>query len=398
MSVERIAVIGSGIMGHGIAQVAAISGQDVSLIDTQAEALEKAMRKIKNSLGKLAEKGKIQEDPEVVLERIQTTSDLVAGVSQADCVIEAVFEDIDLKSRLMREADVHSPPHAVLATNTSGLSITLIAEGTKRREKVIGMHWMNPPQIMRLIEVIRSKYTDDDTMQDVLDLCEGYGKVPVLARKDVWFFLAARARAGWSIENNLVYLRKEATVEEIDAVARHRLGLPMGEFEIFDFTGAVDIRTKGLESLKKILEQYPEFEPWPPLLSAYRHLAEFLWKPMRDKGLSGVKTGKGFYAYPGGTYTKPDISETLSGKLDPLELLAPAVNVAAWCVSQGVGSVEDVDKSFRLAFGWPKGLFEFLEDYKVAEILRILGERAKKAPDWLAGFYEPAPVLADWKD
>lgn len=145
MSVERIAVIGSGIMGHGIAQVAAISGQDVSLIDSQDEPLEKAMTKIEKSLTKLFDKGKIREAPEVVLGRIRTTKDLAVGVKDTDCVIEAVFEDVDLKRKLLKEAGVNAPPHAVLATNTSGLSITLIAEGTKRREKVIGMHWMNPP-------------------------------------------------------------------------------------------------------------------------------------------------------------------------------------------------------------------------------------------------------------
>ena len=397
MSMQKIAVIGGGLMGYGISQVAATAGQEVYLIDLHEEVLTKAMQKIEQSLNKLWSKEKIKEKPETILERIHPTLKISDGVKEVDCVIEAVFEDINLKKKMLAEADAHAPQKAILATNSSGLSVTLIAEGTQRPEKVIGMHWMNPPQIMKLVEIIKSRYTDHETEQSILDLCKLYKKEPVIAQKDVWYFLAARARAGWSVENNLMVLRKDANHRELDAIAKYTLGLPMGEFEIFDFTGAVDIRSKGLASVKQIVKTFPEFEPWPPLLNAYSRLADELWRPMSEQGLSGVKTGKGFYEYPGEKYVKPDISKDLVGKVDPLLLIAPAVNVAAWCVNHGIGTVEDVNKSFRLAFGWPKGIFEFVEDYGIENILETLSEKKAISPDWLDGFYDAAPLLEEWQ-
>jgi len=397
VKIDKVAVIGSGLMGHGIAQVAAMSGQEVSLIDVSEEPLAKAMQKIEASVKKLSEKGKIQEKPAEVQKRIKTTTNLGDAVKDVDCVIEAVFEDINLKREVWKEVDEHAPKHAILATNTSGLSITFIADATKRKEKVIGMHWMNPPQIMKLIEIIRGKYTDDETLQDTLDLCERYDKETVISQKDVWFFLAARARTGWSVECNLMYMRKEADFKELDAVARYKVGLPMGEFELMDFTGSVDIRPRGLKSTEEILKTYPEFEPWPALLAVFRQQSNELWTPMSEKGLSGLKKGKGFYEYPGGKYVKPDIPQELSEKVDPAQLLAPGFNSAAWCVTNGVGSIDDVNKSFRLAFGWPKGIFEYLDDYDVNDVVNILKEKEKKAPDWIRDFYKVDPLLLNWK-
>jgi enoyl-CoA hydratase/3-hydroxyacyl-CoA dehydrogenase len=396
MSIDKVAVIGSGLMGHGIAQVAAMSRQEVSLIDVSHEVLQKAMKKIEFSLKKLSEKGKIQENPDQVQERIKTTTNIGSGVRDADCVIEAVFEDINLKRELWREVDAHAPQHAIMATNTSGLSITFIADATKRKEKVIGMHWMNPPQIMKLVEVIKSEYTDEETLQSTLDLCKRYDKETVISQRDVWFFLAARARTGYSTECNFMYLRKEADFKELDAVARYQLGLPMGEFELTDFTGAVDIRPKGLKSTEEIMQTYPDFEPWPALVSVYRHLSTELWGPMSEKGLSGLKTGKGFYEYPGGKYLKPEIPQELSEKVDPAHLLAPGLNSAAWCVTNGVGSIDDINKSFRLAFGWPKGIFEYLDDYDIDNVVSILEAKQEKAPDWHRDFYKVDPLLVNW--
>ncbi|MFC2065816.1 3-hydroxyacyl-CoA dehydrogenase NAD-binding domain-containing protein [Chloroflexota bacterium] len=396
MSIEKIAVIGSGLMGHGIAQVVATSGQEVSLIDISDDLLKKAMQKIEASLSKFAEKGRLKETPQNILKRVSTTTNFAGGVSDADFVIEAVSEDINLKKKILSEVDKHAPQHAILATNTTGLSVTVIAEAVKRKEKVIGMHWMNPAQIMRLIEIIKSEYTDEEVLQSTLELCKRYGKETVIAQKDVWQFLAARARAGWSIEVNLIYWRKEADFKELDAVAKYKLGLPMGEFEYFDLTGAVDIRTRGLASVTEILKIYPEFEPWPAFLATFRYLAKELWMPMSEKGLSGLKTGKGFYQYPDGKYVKPEIPEELAGKVDPIQLLAPAMNTAAWCVSNGVGSVDDVNRSFRLAFGWPKGIFEFVDEYGIENIVSVLKAKAEKAPEWLKEFYKVDPLLVSW--
>jgi enoyl-CoA hydratase/3-hydroxyacyl-CoA dehydrogenase len=396
LAIEKIAVIGSGLMGHGIAQVAATSGQEVFLIDVSDELLAKAVQKIEGSLNKLSEKGRIQESPAGILKRIKTTTSIPQGVGNVDYVVEAVPEDIGLKKKILSEADLHAPKDTILATNTSGLSITIIAEATKRREKVIGMHWMNPPQIMRLVEIITSKYTDREALQITVDLCERYGKESLVAQKDVWFFLVNRSRAGLSIESSMMYLRQEADFKEIDAVIRYRIGLPMGEFELTDFTGGADIRPKSLQSAEEILKIYPEFEPWPMLTTVYRHVAKKLWSPMSEKGLSGVKTGKGFYTYPEGKYVKPEIPEELAGKVEPIQLLAPTINIAARCVSDGVGSIEDINKSFILAFGWPKGIFEFVGDFGVDDIKGILKAKEEKAPEHLRDFYRVDPLLANW--
>jgi len=380
-------------MGHGIAQVAATSGQEVSLIDISNVTLGRAMQKIGDSLNRLYEKGRIQESPQSVVNRIQTTTSLSEGVSKADYVIEAVFEDINLKKEIMGEADLHAPKHAFLATNTSSLPITVIAEATKRREKVIGTHWMNPPQIMKLIEIIRSRYTDQETMQSTVDLCRRYGKETIVAKKDVWHFLSGRSHSGWLFEVNLMYLRKEADIKELDAVARYKIGLPMGPFELFDFIGNVDVRTKALKSAEQILKIYPEFEPWPVFLALNQHLTKELWGPMSEKGLSGIKTGKGFYTYPDGKYVKPEIPPELAERVEPIQLLAPAINGAAWCVTNGVGSTSDIDKVFKLGYGWPKGIFELMDEYGVGNIVNVLKAKEAKAPQWLRDFYKVDPLL-----
>lgn len=393
MSIERIAVIGSGLMGSGIAQVAATSGQQVFLVDVSEEALSRAVKSINWSLGKLAEKGRISESPESVLDRISVSTSLAAAVQKADFVIEAVFEDIELKRAVIKEASSHAREDAILATNTSGLSITVIAGEAVRPERVIGMHWMNPPQLMRLIEVIKGRQTGEETLQATVSLCHRYGKEPVIALRDVWFFLAVRARAGFSIEANLMYARQEADFKELDAVARYRIGLPMGEFELGDFTGRPDIRVRGLRSAEQILEDNPDFEPWPAFLEAYRFLARELWEPMLQKGWTGAKTGRGFYFYPENKFVKPEIPEYLADRVDPLELLAPAINMSAWCVTNGVGTAEDIDKAFELAFNWPRGVFEFLDRYGADRVRDVLKAKERKSPQWLKDFYRADPLL-----
>ncbi len=391
-------MIGSGLMGHGVAQMAAMSGQEVSLIDVSDELLAKAMQKIGDSLNKFIEKGRIKESPQNVLKRLKVTTDLRKGVSDADLVIEAVPEDIDLKREIFAKIDAHAPKHAILASNTTGLSITVMAEATKREEKVIGMHWANPPQLMKATEVIKGKYTGEETFRSTLDLIRRYEREPIVAQKDVWNFLTARARLGWVLENMLTYLRKEADAKECDAVARYKVGLPMGEFELADFLGYVPIRIQGYDSVQKILKNYyPGFEPWPALLSVHKYMVEELWRPMMEKGLSGIKTGKGFYEYPEGKYVKPEIPQELAEKFDPIQLLAPAVNVASWCVTNGVGSIDDVNKSFRLTYGWPKGLFEFVDEYGADNIASVLKAKEKKAPARLRDFYKVDPLIANWK-
>jgi len=249
---------------------------------------------------------------------------------------------------------------------------------------------------MNLIEIIMSRYTSEETLQSTLDLCQIYGKETVVAKRDVWFFLAARAHSGWIFEANLMHFIKQTDIREIDAVARYKLGLPMGPFELMDFTGIVDIRPKGLKSGEEISKTYPDYEPWPLFLALNRYMVKELWNPMTEKGLFGVKTGKGFYDYPVGKYVKPEIPQELAEKIDPIQLLAPAINMAAWCVTNGVGTIDDVDKSLRLGFNWPRGFFEYVEELGINNIINVLKAKREKAPGWLKDFYKVDPLLTKW--
>jgi enoyl-CoA hydratase/3-hydroxyacyl-CoA dehydrogenase len=392
--INVVAVIGAGIMGHGIAQVSALSGCKVRMVDVSEGLLKSGLERIGWSLGKLAEKKVISETVDAVMNRITATTKLADAVKDIDCMIEAVPENIDLKMETFAEADKNAPPDAILATNTSGLSVTMIGEATKRPNKVVGMHWMNPPQMMPLIEVIKGKHTSDETLKTTVDLCQRFGKQPVVARKDIWFFLAARSEMGWDIEANLMWLRGEAKVEEIDAMARYKLKLPMGPFELSDLTGAADIMKGAYTSIDKILTKNPDFEPNPVRLYLFKRLAEQVSIPRSEGGKSGMKTGEGYYKYPGpGKYARPEIPKELAEKVAPVEVLASAANSASQCVTDGVGSLEDTDKCFKLAFGWPKGVFEFADEFGIHNIVNTLREKKARVPDWQKSFYQPDSLL-----
>ena len=193
MEIRKIAVMGAGAMGHGIAQVAAMSRFEVIMRDISEEFLERGMKNIQWSINKFVEKGKLKpEEAEETLKRIKTTVSLEEAVKEADFVIEAVPEDLNLKQQVFREMDAHAPSHTILATNTSALPITEIAAATKRPEKVVGMHFFNPPQLMRLVEVVRGEKTSEDTCKVTVELAKKFGKEPVLCKKDVPGFIANR--------------------------------------------------------------------------------------------------------------------------------------------------------------------------------------------------------------
>lgn len=395
LGINKVVVIGAGTMGHGIAQVAATAGQEVKLVDISEELLSRATDKILWSLGKLAEKAAIKESPQGIARRITCTTDLPKAVGDADLVIEAVPEDIELKIKILADADKAAPSHTILATNTSGLPIVALSAGTSRPDKFVGTHWMNPPVFMRLVEIIKGAGTSEETLQKIITLCQQYyRKEVVVAKEDVWNFLTGRAHMGWNLGPAYLCYTGEVTAEEIDAMARYKMGLPMGPFELIDFTGSNEIRVGGLRSIKMILEKFPSFEPWPAFFRAFEYITEAVSKPMVERGLAGVKSGKGFYTYPEpGKYQKVEISKKLAGKVNPAKALALAANTSAWCVTHRVGSVEDVEKSFKLAYGWPKGIFEFVEEYGPANIIKELYHGLEVAPEPMRLIHEPDPLL-----
>jgi enoyl-CoA hydratase/3-hydroxyacyl-CoA dehydrogenase len=247
---------------------------------------------------------------------------------------------------------------------------------------------------MKGIEVIRGKYTSEETLHTTIDLCKKYDKDPFICKKDVWMFLANRAYRGMSFEPPLMWLRKEGSILEIDSAVRNKLGLPMGPFELADLTGAADIIVEASKAVDKVLERYPEWEPRPILIKTLKYLARNFWQERRSKGLVGVKSGRGFYEYPGpGKYIKPDIPKEAGEKIDEASIIASIVNTSAWVLSDGVGTKEEVDKAMKLSFGWPKGVFELADEVGIDRVVEALRDKKGRAPAEYRDFYEPDPLL-----
>jgi len=301
MEIRKIVVIGAGTMGHGIAEVAALSGYQVYLIDVAWDFLNKAKEKIQESLSKLAEKGAIK-NPQEVLNRITLSVDY-SVVRDADFAIEAVPEKFEIKKKVFESLDSVLPPHAIMATNTSSIPITDLAEVTKRREKFIGMHFFNPPVLMKLVEVIPGKYTSEETINVTVELATRMGKVPVRLSKDIPGFVGNRILLRLAQEACREVESGEATIEEVDAAARNLLKLPMGVFELSDYIG-LDVM----------------YDLWTVIVSrGTTDVPCKMYKARVDAKELGVKSGKGFYSYPApGKFVKPQVPNTT--KVDPARL------------------------------------------------------------------------------
>lgn len=375
MNVKTIMVVGAGTMGHGIAEVAALRGFDVLLYDVKQEFLDNAISRIRWSLEKLAEKGSVR-DVQSVLSRITTTLDLEASASKADFVVEAAPEKLELKRDIFSRLDRSAPRDAILATNTSSLPITEISEATSRRDKVIGMHFFNPPVIMPLVEVVRGKYTGDGAVAEVVELAKALGKEPVVVGKDVPGFIVNRIMARSLNTACLLVAKGLARVEEVDAAARYSLSLPMGPFELSDYIG-IDVMYDIISAMAS-----RGFRATPCQLYAEKYRA----------GEYGVKSGRGFYEYPGSKYRKPELDRGLAGRVDPLLIIAPAINEAAYLLREGVAGKEDIDKAVRLGLNYPKGIFEYADEFGLSHAASAL-ERLGRSLG--SDEFSPDPLLLD---
>ncbi|WP_158799905.1 3-hydroxybutyryl-CoA dehydrogenase [Pedobacter sp. L105] len=283
---DKIAVIGSGTMGNGITHTFAQFGYQVNLIDINQEALNKGVQTISKNIDRQVAKGTVTEVEKTnILGRITTFTDLKDGVSAADLVIEAATENLELKLKIFRELDACSKPEAILASNTSSISITQIAAVTGRGDKVIGMHFMNPVPVMKLVEVIRGYATSDATTALIMNLSEKLDKVPVEVN-DYPGFVANRILMPMINEAIYTLFEGVAGVQEIDTVMKLGMAHPMGPLQLADFIG-LDVCLAILNVLHQGFGN-PKYAPCPLLVN------------MAMAGKKGVKSGEGFYDYSNG--------------------------------------------------------------------------------------------------
>ncbi len=282
MEVKKIFVAGAGLMGGGIAQVCAQAGYSVVMRDLSDEIVDKGLKAIQWSVGKLVEKGKVQGTVEQIMGRIQKTTDL-AGAADADFVFEAVIENMDVKRSLFTELDKICPPHTLFGTNTSAIPVTNIAEATKRASRLVGTHFFSPVPMMRIVEIVRGLLTSDETVETAERLCRSLGKETIRVNRDVAGFALNRINFPSTIEAIKLVEAGVVSVEDVDKGMRLGFGRPMGPFETADMAG-LDV---GFNAMSAVYAETQDEKFHPPML---------LQRKVKI-GQLGRKTGIGWYKY-----------------------------------------------------------------------------------------------------
>lgn len=361
--VKKIAMIGAGDMGHGIAACCLLGGYSVVLRDIDQKFVDKGMAGIKGSFDKFREKGKLTlEAYHDALARLTPMVDLQTAVKDADFIIEAVPEKLELKKSVFADLDKFAPKHAILASNTSNISITEIASATSRPDKVIGYHFFNPAILMKLVEVIKGAKSSDESIAIGYEIAKKIKKVPVIVKKDSPGFIYNRVNQTGGVFLSKILEAGHPTPEEFDAALKPHM--PMTPFELTDYVG-IDIAIHGLEYFAKVLS--PDYQPSDALMAYLK------------SGNLGKKTGKGFYDWSQGR-PKIDLSKATK-EYDINDLVALQVNEATKLLEEGVADdPKEIDLAMANGGGSPHGPFAMAQRIGYPVLLAKLEEIHKKFP------------------
>jgi len=364
--IQTVSVVGAGQMGRGIGAVAALAGYDVFLTDIDEEQLQEAREDIEWSYEKTVENDQATTDEtEAALDRITFTTDFDEAVSGTDFVTEAAVEKQSVKEDIFEDMDETAPAEAILATNTSGLNITRLAEVTDRPDQVIGTHWFNPPMLMDLVEVIMTEYTGEGVVDTAEGLIESFGKTPIRCKKDIPSFIVNRLMRPYGEEPAWMVHRGEYEMKAIDSAMKYKEGFPMGPFELADYTGAIQLRVEGADDhLEDDRPMAYDTDICPLLYQLY------------EKGRYGRKSDAGYYEYA--DQDEPTIPVDAGQGFDTLLVWAPIVNEAAKLVENDVATPEDIDTGARLGGNWPTGPLEKADEVGLDAILSRLTEVASR--------------------
>jgi enoyl-CoA hydratase/3-hydroxyacyl-CoA dehydrogenase len=359
--IKKVAVIGAGEMGHGIAQLFAMKGYQVVLSDKYPDALSRAKERIEGSMQRMVQKGRLtQQEANESFSRITFAEKLSGGDEAPQLAIEAVPENIELKKSVFAELDSLMPQESILCSNTSNIRISEIAAATRRPERVAGLHFFNPPTTMKLVEVIPSAVTSKEVVRTLEELCRSIGKTPVKVLKDSPGFIVNRINAADILFFSLVTDKGIASPAEVDAYAKTQ-GLPMGPYELLDFVG-LDIAYDSLLYFSRVLS--PDYSK-----------VEVLRRLVEEKKL-GRKTGQGFYKWVDGRAQIPVANPT--DKVSMLDLFAIEINEAVKLIEEGVAGPKDVETGVVLGMNRPFGPISVAKSFTSSEISAKLEELASK--------------------
>ena len=366
--IKRIAVVGAGDMGHGIAEVAAMAGYKINLYDIKQEFVDKGLGKIKDSLAKQVSKQKMaQADMDKIMAAFTPFTSLKDAVKDADMMIEAAPEILDLKQKIFKEAAENAPKHAILCSNTSNMSITKIAEATNRPDKVVGLHFFNPVAMMLLVEVIRGGKTSDETMNVTTEMVKGWknfrgAMVAIRVEKDTPGFIYNRLGAPAGLYLAALLEKGMVVPEAVDAKVRS-IGAPMGPYETMDFAG-LDVAMHSMKYFAEVLS--PEFAPKSWLMKK------------NEAGTLGKKSMKGIFEWPGGARPTIDLSKA-DANFDPMDLMCIQVNEGTKLLEQGVAkSAAEIDLAMVNGGGGVFGPFALCKGMGWAKVAERCESLSKK--------------------